>query len=70
MLISDMVLSAIRRSNGPSTASRSPQIIDGRIVDPLKLAAVLDRKFGKGAYDVEVRLDPYLSLIIIMGIGA
>lgn len=36
--------------------SRPAQIIDGRIVDPLKLAEVLDRKFGKGNYDVEVRL--------------
>jgi hypothetical protein len=31
-----------------------PQTIDGRIVDPFKLAELLQQKFGKGAYEVEV----------------
>ncbi|KAH8802627.1 hypothetical protein F5884DRAFT_887363 [Xylogone sp. PMI_703] len=36
------------------------QIVDGRYVDPVKLAEMLDRKFGKGNYVVEMRHNKFI----------
>ncbi|KAK3313299.1 hypothetical protein B0H66DRAFT_628943 [Apodospora peruviana] len=50
-----------RRAVPPRTPRRvKPQSIDGRIVDPIKLSALLEQKFGKGAYEVEMRHNRFL----------
>jgi hypothetical protein len=39
---------------GHSKSSDQLQIIDGRDIDPAKLADTLEKRFGKGNYKVEV----------------